>query len=198
MSRQGIRVNTMKSRNRLIEIIGSYRLFWVVAGIVFLANILFYAFFVASGASQTTQLQSRFKAEREKVMDLRKQQAALQEFQSMQKAWTAFEDYLPGKIAFPERIQELKQMLNRYGLRSDDLSFRSDPVKEQNLVRFTTTLRTSGKYGDFKRFIGDLQAMPGLFCIHRLDIRQPENGGALEMELELSAYFRDDRKSPKS
>jgi len=187
----------MKSRSRLFDMIGSYRLFWVVGGIVFLANILFYAFFVASGASHTTQLQNRFKAEREKVMELRKQQAAIQEFQSMQKAWTAFEDYLPGKIAFPERIQQLKQMLNRYGLRSEDLSFRSDPVKDQNLVRFTTTLRTSGEYGNFKRFIGDLQAMPGLFCINRLDLRQPENGSALEMELELSAYFRNDRKAPQ-
>jgi len=187
----------MKSRSRLIDIIGSYRLFWVVAGIVFLANILFYAFFVASGTSQTTLLQNRFKAEREKVMDLRKEKAAIQEYQSMQEAWTAFEDYLPGKIAFPERIQQLKQMLNSYGLRSEDLSFRSDPVKEQNLVSFTTTLRTSGEYGDFKRFIGDLQAMPGLFCIRRMDLRQPEKGGALEMELELSAYFRDDRKPPK-
>ena len=188
----------MKSRGRLIDIIKSYRPFWIVCGILLLGNILFYAFFVASGSNQTAQLQNRFQAERKKVSDLRKQQAAVREFQSMQEDWTAFEDLLPGKIAFPERIQQLKQMLNRYRLKSEDLSFKSDPAKEENLVRFTTTLRTSGEYDDFKHFIGDLQDMPGLFCIQRLDLRQPEGGKPLVMELELSAYFRDDRKTPKS
>jgi Tfp pilus assembly protein PilO len=187
----------MKSRGRLFDIIRSYRVFWIICGVLLLANMLFYAVFIASGSGQTTQLQNRFQAERKKVMEMRKQQAAIQEFQSMQKAWTAFENFLPGKIAFPERIQQLRQMLNRYRLKSEDLSFRADPVKEQNLVRFTTTLRTSGEYEDFKRFIGDFQAIPGLFCIHQLDIRQPEGGKPLEMELGLSAYFRDDRNAPQ-
>jgi Tfp pilus assembly protein PilO len=191
----------MKSRGRLndlIDIIKTNRLFWIVCGALLLANILFYAIFVASGSSQTAQLQNRFQTERKKVMELRKQQAAIREFQSLQEAWTNFEALLPGKITFPERIQQLKQMLNRYRLHAEDLSFKSDADREKNLVRFTTTLRTSGEYGDFKHFIGDLQALPGLFCIQRLDLRQPEGGKPLEMELELSAYFRDDQKSDKS
>ena len=187
----------MKSPGHLIDIVKAHRLFWVACGVLLLANILFYAFFVASGSSQSAQLQNRFQVERKKVSELRKQQAAFREFQSMQEAWSDFETLLPEKIAFPERIQQLKQMLNRYRLQSEDLSFKSDPVKEENLVRFTTTLRTSGEYGDFKLFIGDLQALPGLFCIQRLDLRQPEGGKPLEMEMELSAYFRDDRKAPK-
>ena len=187
----------MKSRGRLFDIIRSYRVFWIICGVLLLANMLFYAVFIASGSGQTTQLQNRFQAERKKVMELRKQQAAIREFQSMQKAWTAFENFLPGKIAFPERIQQLRQMLNRYRLSAEDLSFRADPDKEQNLVRFTTTLRISGEYGDFKRFIGDLQAMPGLLCIHRLEIGQPKDGKPLGMELKLSAYFLDEGKTPQ-
>ena len=187
----------MKPRDRLFDIIRSYRIFWIVCGVLLLANILFYAVFIASGSSRTTLLQNRFQAKRKEVMELRKQQAAIQAFRSMQKTWTAFEDFLPEKIAFPERIQQLRQMLNRYRLSAEDLSFRADPDEKQSLVRFTTTLRASGEYGAFKRFIGDLQAMPGLFCIHRLDIRQPEDGQPLEMELEISAYFRDERKAPQ-
>ena len=187
----------MKPRGRLFDIIRSYRIFWIVCSVLLLANILFYAVFIASGSSQTTLLQNRFQAKRKEVMALRKQQAAIREFQSMQKAWTAFESFLPGKIAFPERIQQLRQMLNRYRLSAEDLSFRADPDKEQNLVRFTTTLRISGEYGDFKRFIGDLQAMPGLLCIHKLEIRQPRDGKPLEMELDLSAYFREGPKASK-
>jgi Tfp pilus assembly protein PilO len=190
-------VQTMKSRGRLFDIIRSYHIFWITCGVLLLANIFFYAVFIASGSNQTTQLQNRFQAERKKVMELRKQQAAIQEFQSMQKAWSAFEGFLPGKIAFPERIQQLKQMLNNYRLSAEDLSFRADPDKEQNLVRFSTTLRISGAYGDFKRLIGDLQAMPGLLCIRRLEIQQPKGAKPLEMDLELSAYFRDDRKTPQ-
>jgi len=185
----------MKSRGRLIDIIRSYRLFWMVCGVLFLVNMLFYGFFVASESRRVTQLQNRFQAERKKVTEQRKQRAAIQDFQSMQAAWTAFEAFLPGKIQFPERVQQLKQILNQYRLISEDLSFRSDPVKEEDLIRFTTTLRASGEYSDFKRFIADLQVMPGLFCIHRMDVRQPEGGKPLEMELELSAYFRDDRKT---
>jgi Tfp pilus assembly protein PilO len=187
----------MKSRGRLIDIIRSYRLFWIVCGVLFLANVFFYAVFVTAESGQTAQLQNRFQAERKKVSELRKQQAAIEEFHSMQQSWAAFEKSLPGKIQFPERIQQLKQILSRYQLTSEDLSFRSDPVKEENLVRFTTTFRTSGEYADFKHFIGDLQGMPGLFCIHRLDLRQPDGNKPLEMELELSAYFRDDNKPLK-
>lgn len=186
----------MKSRGRLIDILRSYRLFWIVCGVLFVVNMLFYAVFVASESRQVTALQNRFQAERKKVSEQRKQRAAVQAFRSMQANWTAFEELLPGKIQFPERVQQLKETLNRYQLGSEDLAFRSDPAKEENLVRFTTTLRTTGEYGDFKRFIGDLQAMPGLFCIHRLDVRRPEGDKPLEMELELSAYFRDDRKTP--
>ena len=187
----------MKPRDRLLDIIRSYRIFWIVCGVLLLVNILFYAVFIVSGSSQTTLLQNRFQAKRKEVMELRKQQAAIREFQSMQKAWTAFESFLPGKIAFPERIQQLRQMLNRYRLSAEDLSFRADPDEKQNLVRFTTTLRMSGEYADFKRFIGDLQALPGLFCIHRLEIRQPKDGKPLEMELELSAYFREGSEASK-
>jgi Tfp pilus assembly protein PilO len=184
----------MKSRGRLIDIIRSYRRFWIGCGLLFLANLLFYVFFVAAESSKTAQLQNRFKAERTKVSELRKRQAAIEEYQSMEKAWKAFEESLPAKIQFPERIQQLKEMLQRNRLTSEDLAFQSTPDKEGNLARFTTTLQTSGEYGDFKRFIGDLQGMPGLFCIHRLDFRQPEAGKQLEMELELAAYFRDDNK----
>ena len=184
----------MKSRGRLIDILRSYRLFWMVCGVLLLANMLYYGFFIASESRRVTQLQNRFQTERKKVSEQRKQRAAIQDYQSMQEAWTAFEEFLPGKIQFPERVQKLKQMLNQYRLASGDLSFRSEPVKEEGLIRFTTTLQASGEYIDCKRFIADLQAMPGLFCIHRMDVRQPEDGKPLEMELELSAYFRDDRK----
>ena len=184
----------MKSRGPLIDIIRSYRLFWVICGALFLVNVVFYVFFIATESRKSALLQNQFQVERKKVSELRKKQAAMEEFQVLQQTWTAFEENLPGEIQFPERVQQLKQILNRYRLASEDLSFRSDPLREENLVRFTTLISTSGEYGDFKHFIGDLQAMQGLFCIHRLKFQQPDNDQALKMEMELSAYFRDDRK----
>ena len=185
----------MKSRGRLFDILKSYRLFWIVCGGLFLANVVVYVFFIGTASQKTGQLQSRFQAERKKVSEQRKRQAEIDQFHAMQKDWLTFEDSLPGKIQFPERIQQLKQVLNRYRLVSEDLSFRSEPMKNDNLVRFATTFKASGQYSDFKRFIGELQALPGLICIHRIEFRQGDDDKPLMMDLELSAYFRDDNRT---
>lgn len=181
----------MKTRGPLLEIIKSHRLFGMVCGGLLLANLLFYLFFVTTESRNTARLQTRFQTERKQVSELRKHAAAVDHFQALQASWKAFEDHLPGKTASPERIDQLKRMLGRYNLRTADLAFRSEPVTGSALVRFTTTLQTSGAYGDLKQFIGSLQAMPGLFCIHQLELRKPENGGPLDMTMELSAYFSE-------
>jgi Tfp pilus assembly protein PilO len=184
----------MKSRGRLLDIIKSYRLFWVICGALLLVNVLFYFVYISAESRKIGQLQTQFQAERKKVSELRKRQAEIDQFKSALKAWTAFEESLPGKIQFPERIQQLKQILSRYRLASDDLSFRSEPIKDENLVRFTTTFQTTGQYDDFKRFIAELQTMPGLFCIRRIELQQPGDDKPLEMEIDLAAYFRDDNR----
>jgi Tfp pilus assembly protein PilO len=187
----------MKSRGRLFDILKSYRLFWIIGGALLFVNMLFYFFYISSESQKIGQLQNQFQLERKKVSELRKRQAEIDQFQSMSKAWRDFEESLPGKIQFPEHIQRLKQILTRYRLASEDLSFRSDSVKDENLVRFATTFRTAGQYGDFKRFISELQALQGLFCIHRIELRQPGGGKPLEMDIDLAAYFRGDNGSSK-
>jgi Tfp pilus assembly protein PilO len=187
----------MKSRGRLFDILKSYRLFWTIGGALLLVNVLFSFFYISSESQKIGQLQNQFQVERKKVSELRKRQAEIDQFQSMSKAWKDFEESLPGKIQFPEQIQRLKQILTRYGLPSEDLSFRSDPVKDENLVRFATTFRTTGQYGDFKRFISELQALQGLFCIHRIELRQPGDEKPLEMDIDLAAYFRGDNGPSK-
>lgn len=187
----------MKAHGQLIEIVKKHRPFWVVCGLLFLANVLFYLFFISAESREIGRLQSRFQAERKKVSEQRKRQAEIDQYQTLQQTWRAFEDSLPGKIQFPERIQQLKKILNRYNLAAEDLAFRSEPMKDGSLVRFATTFQTSGPYDDCKRFIGELQAMPGLLCIHHLEFRQADAGRTLEMDLELSAYFRNDNQTPK-
>lgn len=187
----------MKSRGRLFDIIKSYRLFWIICGALLLVNVLFYFFVITAESRKSGELQNEFQVARKKVSELRKRQAEVDQFRSMSQAWLAFEESLPGKIQFPEGIQQLKKIITRYRLSSEDLSFRSDAVKDENLVRFATTFKTSGQYADFKRFIGELQAMPGLFCIHKLELRLPGDEKPLEMDIELAAYFRDDNKPSK-
>lgn len=185
----------MKSRGRVIDVVKSYRLFWIVCSVVFLVNVLFYFLYITSESRKIGHLQNRVQTERKKVAEQRKQQAEIAQYRSMVQAWQDFEQSLPGKIEFPERIQRLKQILSNNRLSSKDLSFRSEPIKDQNLVRFSTAFRSTGQYFDFKNFLGELQAMPGLFCIHQLGFRQGSDDKPLEMEVELSAYFRDDSKS---
>ena len=183
----------MKSRGRLIDVLKSYRLFWIICGGILFVNVLFYFFYIATESTQIAQLQKRYQAERKKVTEQRKLQAEIDRFKSMTQSWREFEQELPGEIEFPERIQQLKKILNRYRLTSDDLTFRSQPLKNDNLIRFSTTFRSQGRYADFKRFIGELQTMPGLFCMHRFEFRQPDGDKPLEMEVALSAYFRGDQ-----
>ena len=64
-------------------------------------------------------------------------------------------------------------------------------MPEVKLVRFSTTIRTSGTYEALKRFIGDLQSMQGLFCVHKLDLQQNEPLASVEMTMDLSAYFSE-------
>jgi Tfp pilus assembly protein PilO len=184
----------MKSRGPIIDLIKAHRLFWGVCGALFLVNVLFYFLFVTSEFRKIGQLQSRVQAERKKVSEQRKQQADIARYRSMVQAWQSFEQRLPGKIEFPERVQQLKQILSRNRLRSEELSFQSEPDKDLNLVRFTTTFRSTGQYLDFKQFLAELQAMPGLFVIHQLGFRQAGSEKPLEMDIELAAYFRGDRK----
>lgn len=181
----------MKSREPLIEALKSYRLFWMICGALFLVNLFFYFFFLASQSGKTARLHSQFQAEREKVTELRKRQADVDRFRALQTAWQAFAESLPAKIQFPERIQALNQLLGQNQLNAADLSFRSEPMIDANLVRFSTALQTSGSYAAVKRFIAELQAMEGLFCIHKLEFRR-SGDRLLEMDMELSAYFRNE------
>lgn len=187
----------MRSRSRLFDIIKSHRLFWMVCAGLFLVNLLFYLFFVTTESGKTAQLQTRFQAERKKVSELRKRQAEIEHFAALQASWNAFEESLPNKMQSPERIEQLKQLLNRHQLVAGDLSFRAEPAAEENLVRFTTIFKTSGPYEALKRFIGGLQSMPGLFCIHQLELRQTKTGGPLEMTMTLSAYFSTEGTATK-
>ena len=185
----------MKSRGRLFDILKSYRIFWIVCGGLFLVNVIVYVLFIGTASQKTGLLQSRFQSERKKVSEQRKYLAEINQFHEMQAAWLAFEESLPGKIQFPERVEQLKQILNRYRLVSEDLSFRSEQMKNDNLVRFATSFQATGQYSEFKSFIAELQAMPGLICIHRIDFRQAESDKPLIMDLELSTYFRDDNRT---
>ena len=187
----------MTPRSPLLDIIKSHHLFWMVCAGLFVVNLLFYLFFVTTESGKAAQLQTRFQAERKTVSELRKRQAAIEHFTALKASWNAFEETLPAKIQSPERIDQLKQILNRHRLTAEDLSFRSEPVSGAPLVRFSTTFETSGRYEAFKRFIGDLQTMPGLFCIHQLEIGQAGNGGSLEMTMALSAYFSSGKTGGK-
>jgi Tfp pilus assembly protein PilO len=181
----------MKSSGPLIDIIKSQRLFWIICGGLLLVNLLFYLFFITTQSRQIAQLQARFQTERKRVSEMRLRQAARDQFQTLRASWEAFEAGLPGKTQSPERIQRLKQILNQYQLDTADLSFRSETLPEERLVRFTTAFQTSGSYEALKRFIGDLQSLQGLFCVHNLDLQQKESGTPIDMTMELSAYFSE-------
>jgi len=177
--------------NQIIEHLWRYKRFWWFCAALVLLNGLFFMFYGAGETQRIAELQKRYKLERQKVSELRKSQARAQRYALDAAALDTFMGNLDPKIMFPERIKALERLFKSHGLNPAAMTFKSEALPDQSLVRFVSSLQLTGPYPALKSVLNGLQTLPGLFCIDKLSIENTADGQSLTMALEISAYFRD-------
>lgn len=177
--------------SQIVDLLKSNRNYWLVCAGLMVANLFFYLFFVAGEIEQISQLQKNYQTQRKNLTLMRKSQLRVANYVDSQKAWQAFLDTVENKITFPDRINELETLFRRHNLDPGGLKFKSEKVAGLPLVRFVSTIKTTGDYADLKALLNGIRELPGLFCIEGLAIDKNRKAGTLVLKMDIAAYFLD-------
>jgi Tfp pilus assembly protein PilO len=176
---------------QLLDLIKSHKNYWLLCLGLLLANLFFYLVFVAGEGEQIDQMQKRYQTKRKGLTEIRKLQLRAATYTESQSAWQRFQETTANKITFPDRLTDLEALFRRHRLNPSGMSFKSEKVADLQLVRFVTTIETTGNYADLKALLNGIRQLPGLFCIERLAIDKNRKAGTLVMKIDLAVYFND-------
>ncbi len=174
-----------------IDLLKSHRNYWVLCAGLVLINLFFYLFWVTGERDQINRLQQTYKTQRSSLKETQKRLLQAKRFADHQKAWQQFLEAIDNKIAFPERLNALEAIFRRNELDPAGLNFKSERVAGLPLVRFASTIETTGDYDSLKALLNGIRQIPGLFCIERLSITKNRKAGLLMLKMDLAAYFRE-------
>ncbi len=179
------------SWSQFLYLLKPHKRVWLLCAGLLLANLIFYFFFVAGEIEQINIKRKNYQAGRKELTAQRKLQLRARNYTESQKAWQTFLDSVDHKIRFPDRLNEVKLLFRRHDLDPGELAFKSEPVNGLPLVRFVSTIKTSGDYADLKALLNGIRQLPGLFYIAQLSIDKDRRAGLLVMKMEVAAYFND-------
>lgn len=110
---------------------------------------------------------------------------------------TFYRDVLPADLAGARRLTHLRlaQLAREANLRYDRV--QAEPVEERNstLTRLKIEMVLVGSYADMRTFIYQLETAPEFVIVDNVELSEGgDRGGALEVTLQLSTYYRDARQ----
>ena len=184
--------------SQLINLLQDHKHYWLLCLALLVANLVFYLMFIAGEIEQIDQLQKRHQTQRKSLTELRQLKLRAAYYAESQKAWQAFLETIGDKITFPDRLNDLETLFQRYNLNPGGLTFKSEKVGGLPLVRFVSSIKTEGNYADLKALLNGIRQFPGLFCIERLAIDKDRKASTLVMKVKLAVYFRDAPRPPRS
>ncbi|GBC59826.1 hypothetical protein DENIS_0767 [Desulfonema ishimotonii] len=185
----------MMTSGQLKAAFRAYRVFWVVAAGVLLANILFYAIAVQEKVRETEALREAYMSKRKKTSVPVEADDKLRQYIGAKQALQAFRKMLPRNNRIREIENEVTALIGRNKLTADPPVFHSDGPGEMLLWCYRAELSVTGPYAGLKQFLADIQNSPRLYCIERLSL-QNRSGATeqAEMVLDLSTWMRGSMK----
>ena len=110
---------------------------------------------------------------------------------------TFYNDVLPSNLAGARRLTHLRlaQLARESNLKFERATFESVEPRDATLVQLRIAMDLSGRYGDIRAFIHQLETAPEFVVIDNITLAQAAGQGAdaapLAIKLQLSTYYRD-------
>ncbi|MBW2018088.1 MAG: type 4a pilus biogenesis protein PilO [Deltaproteobacteria bacterium] len=113
-----------------------------------------------------------------------------------EKDISTFKHMLAGSSEFPNVVSEIFNALHSRGLPVEKMSYSHAPAGKGNLnlVKYTTTLSTSGPYSELKAFLADILDSGRLLYIENLTlVNRSKRKESVALNIVLSTFFLDTR-----
>ena len=181
------------------RVLSEHRRLVVPLAIALLVNVLAYAFFVYPLSEDVANIAQR-DAAAERELAAAKREHALATGTSTGKDRAAqelarfYKEVLPRDHAAARRLthNRIPQIAKRFNVEFYSATVSAPArARESSLVRFTTKLELAGRYRDVRNFIHELETAPEFVVIDDVALSEEyDEGGLLEMTLQLSTYYR--------
>lgn len=174
-------------------------LFPLALGLV--VNLVAYAVFVYPLSQQVANIQQRDQAaEIDLVAARTEHQRAAGTLGGKERATeelaTFYGTVLPIDFANARRLTHLRipQLASRSSLSYESASVSLEQERDSSLTRFETEISLTGRWGDVRAFIHQLESEPEFVVIDNVQLTEGDAGGsaegAIQVALELSTYYR--------
>ena len=99
-----------------------------------------------------------------------------------------FHQTIPPYQEFTALIEELLVLSNDAELNIEQISYRSEMMKDSPLLKLDLNFSVSGNYADIKKFVYSLEQSVRLLAIKQISL-QSESSEAVNVRLSLETYF---------
>jgi Tfp pilus assembly protein PilO len=100
-----------------------------------------------------------------------------------------FRQAIPPYAEFSGLIEELLVLSSRARLEIDQISYRSEMLKDTPLLQYRLDFNVSGRYEQLKRFIHALEQSRRLLVIRQISLQESDAEG-VSLRLSIESYFR--------
>jgi Tfp pilus assembly protein PilO len=169
--------------------------------VLFGVNILVYALGVYPLSQRVANVEQRNQAADQALAQARREHdAARGALEGKERATvelaTFYKDVLPPDLAGARRLTYLRlsQLVRESGLQFKTSQFNQDTAnKESTLQRLRIKLLVQGSWEDIRTLIYQLDTAPEFVVIDNIVLSEGRaEGGSLELDMELSTYYRVD------
>ncbi len=181
------------------RVLAEHRRLVLSLSVALIVNVLLYAFVVSPLSARVANIEQRDAAAARVLAAARKEHevaAGTQTGKDRAKLELArfYKDVLPKDLAAARRLTHVRvpQIAERF-----NVTFYSATVspaaraRESTLVRYTTKLEFAGRYQDIRNFLHELETAPEFVVVDDVSLSEEyDEGGLLEMTLELSTYYQ--------
>jgi Tfp pilus assembly protein PilO len=179
------------------RLIAEHRSLILPLAIVFLVNVLAYAFLVYPLAQRVANVEQRNQnAERELAQARREFDNASGALTGKERASvelaTFYKDILPANLTGARRLTYLRlnQMVREAGLQFKASDFEPEQPRDSTLRRLQIRLEVQGSWDDIRTLIYQLDTAPEFVVIDNIVVNEGTTDNALQLTLDLSTYYR--------
>jgi Tfp pilus assembly protein PilO len=170
----------------------------VPLGVIFVVNVLAYAFLVYPLSQRVANVEQRNATAEQALAAARQDYSqASGTLTGKARAGTELDTFyrrvLPADLAGARRLTHLRlaQLARQSNLRYGHASAEPIENKQSTLTRLQIKLELSGTYADMRAFIHSLETAPEFVVIDNVELAEDtENQNRLTVNLELSTYYR--------
>ena len=155
---------------------------------ILVVNILFYYFFIRHQEETIAHLERQYSLARR--ASLHKGGGGLESLRQTKRRLDSFIAAVPQEAAFPQLVHQVYGMIQKAGLSSSTMAFKPQQVGRLSMVRYASSFKVTGTYGQIKRFLAELLDSKSLLCIDGFVLQRDKASNRVSMTLKLSLYLR--------